>query len=116
MERKELFEEMLQVIEELQSKQEEKVIEEDMLSGKWGMINPIILQITKDVYSDINFKNAEQRDSEIKFRKYNTYEVQETLAQIDKLNSSIKKLDIEIEFLQNKFKCYKVAYGGSGLI
>jgi len=113
MERIELYNEMLKVAEEIQNKKEEKLAEEELKNSKWAMINPIILQIIQDVYTDTEVKRTEDaKEKEINFRKFNNPAIQSTLLEIDKLNLSIKKLEIEIEFKENELKCYKYAYGG----
>lgn len=113
MERNELLEKLLGIAENIRDKKEEKLIEEKLKSDKWDLISPLILQITKDVYSDIETKRTEAgKEAEINIRKANMPEIQSTFKEISKLNESIKMLEIGIEFLENSFKAHKIAFGG----
>ena len=113
MERKELLNELFTLIEDIKNKQLEIEELEEVKKQKWDIINPLLLQIQKDVYSDTQYKNSEQRETEINFRKYNDAIIQNTMKEIEKLNNEINFLRIELEFLENKFKSYRLVYANS---
>jgi len=112
MERNDIYNTMIKISEDIKTAKEKRLKSQSSIDSIWERVNKIWLDEEKKIWDDKSEKVIkEEKEFRVKFAKFNNAEAKLILTELYVPNEEIKKLDLEIELLENKFKALRTAYG-----
>lgn len=111
MERQELLDKMLNILGDVRNDRLEIQKLESEKETQLQILNTEIAKIEVDVFCDETLKNKDARESVITRRKQENSIYTQAISKVRELDSQINKIKIDVEYLDNLWKTYRVVYG-----